>query len=114
MSNAHIEAVTPSSRPYMSREMAKALRPTEWIAAARRAVGGSRQVYRNTPVLIVDGDAVTVTGESYYFTTPSGKTRVQYPGAYKWRTVYHASTLCVEIGRDWRPSATRRDIALSR
>ncbi len=114
MSTAHIEAVTPSARPYMSRKMAEALRPSEWIAAARRAVGGSRGVYRNTPVTIVDSNEVTVTGESYCFTTPSGKTRVQYPGAYKWRTVYHASTLCVEIGRDWRPSVTRRDIELSR
>jgi len=105
MSTAHIEAVTPSSRPHMSRAMSKALRPSEWLAAARFVVG----VRANAPVRIVDGSEVRLVGESSYHTTPSGKTRVKFPNAYKWRTVYHASTLCVEIGRDWRPSVTRRD-----
>jgi hypothetical protein len=85
--------------------MSKALRPSEWLAAARVVVGARA----NAPVRIVDGVEVRIVGEGYYHTTPSGRTRVQYPGAYKWRTVYHASTLCVEIGRDWRPSVTRRD-----
>lgn len=31
-------------------------------------------------------------GRSYYWTTPSGKTIVRHPNAYKWPTVYHAST----------------------
>lgn len=40
-------------------------------------------------------------GESYYHTTPSGKTRVYHPSAYGWRTWYHPSTRHVAVGRDW-------------
>jgi hypothetical protein len=58
----------------------------------------------NIPIVEVDGDdPPREAGESFYWTTPSGKTRVSYPRAYGWRTVYHHSTLRVEVGRDWRP-----------
>ena len=54
------------------------------------------------PVMVVDGDAAPrVCGESYYWTTPSGKTRVHHPNAYGWRTLYWPSTLRVDVGRDW-------------
>jgi hypothetical protein len=42
-----------------------------------------------------------MAGESYYWTTPSGKTRIQYPASYRWPMQYHSSTLCVEVGADW-------------
>jgi hypothetical protein len=45
------------------------------------------------------------SGESYYWTTPSGKTRVRYPSAYRWPTVYHASTRVVTVGAEWLSSA---------
>jgi hypothetical protein len=61
-----------------------------------------QRVHHSIPVEIVDGDvAPRVAGESYYWTTPSGKTIVHHPSAYGWPTLYHASTLRVEVGRDW-------------
>lgn len=45
-------------------------------------------------------------GRSYYWTTPSGKTIVHHPNAYRWPTWYHASTRRVIVGSDWiRPTA---------
>jgi hypothetical protein len=41
--------------------------------------------------------AFEVRGQGGYHTTPSGKTIVHHPSAYKWRTVYHASTLEVNV-----------------
>jgi hypothetical protein len=41
------------------------------------------------------------TGRGYYFTTPSGKTEVRYPNAYGYPTLYHGSTLAVEVGDKW-------------
>lgn len=43
----------------------------------------------------------TVSGEGPYHTTPSGKTRVHSPSAYRWPTVYHASTLLISVGQKW-------------
>ena len=40
-------------------------------------------------------------GRGYYFTTPSGKTEVRYPNAYGYPTLYHGSTLAVEVGDKW-------------
>jgi hypothetical protein len=42
-----------------------------------------------------------IVGERGYHTTPSGKTVVTYPSAYKWRTVYHRSTARVEVSYMW-------------
>ena len=54
------------------------------------------------PIHIVEGAAEPqYLGECGYHTTPSGKTIVRHPNAYKWPTVYHGSTLRVEVGRDW-------------
>lgn len=70
--------------------------------AARRLCRKHAGAHLTCPVEMVPGRlAPRVVGESYYHTTPSGKTRVYHPNAYKWRTVYHCSTLCVEVGRDW-------------
>ena len=54
------------------------------------------------PIHIVEGAAEPqYLGECGYHTTPSGKTIVRHPNAYKWPTVYHCSTLRVVVGRDW-------------
>jgi len=60
-------------------------------------------VARDTrPVAIVEGDgAPRVAGDSYYWTTPSGKTIVHHHSAYGWPTWYHASTRRVEVGATW-------------
>lgn len=59
-------------------------------------------VRANMPVEIVDGDAPPkVCGEGFHWTTPGGKP-IRYPNAYKWEKVYHASTIRVEVGRNWR------------
>lgn len=52
--------------------------------------------------VIADGaSGPKTTGESYYFTTLSGKTRVYSPAAYGWRTRYWPSTISVEVGQLW-------------
>lgn len=66
--------------------------------AARAEVGA----HATCPVIVVEGNAAPkMTGESYYWTTPSGKTRVEHPNAYGWPTLYHNSTLAVEVGVGW-------------
>lgn len=82
-------------------------------AQAARLMAGARQ---NMPVQVVPGDtAPRQAGESYYWTTPGG-TLIRHPNAYRWPTVYHASTRRVEVGADWiarlarvRGGAFRRD-----
>lgn len=54
------------------------------------------------PVRIVDGNvAPRICGEGFYWTTPSGKTIIRHPSAYKWPKRYHASTRRVEVGREF-------------
>lgn len=54
------------------------------------------------PVFAIDGAAEPeLVGEGFYHTTPSGKTRVNHPNAYGWRTWYHHSTMRIEVGADW-------------
>lgn len=68
--------------------------------AARIAAGLHPRDTR--PVDVVPGDRrPREEGESYYFTTPSGKTRVRYPNAYKWPTMYWPSTRRVIVGQEW-------------
>ena len=56
----------------------------------------------NRPVEVVAGaSAPHFVGQSYYWTTPSGKTIVHHPNAYGYRTWYHHSTLAIEVGADW-------------
>jgi hypothetical protein len=89
-----------------------ALTPAEWLAAARRAA----DAHTTCPVRIVAGAlAPEVRGESYHWTTPGGAP-VRYPSAYSrafGRPVYHASTLRVVVGEDWRPTVSARDAALA-
>ena len=54
------------------------------------------------PIMTVGGDQPPrLEGESYYWTTPSGKTRVRHPNAYGWPTTYHRSTRRITVGVDW-------------
>ena len=63
------------------------------IAAAARA---------NCHVRVVSGDvAPRLVGRSYYWTTPSGKTVVRHPNAYRWPKLYWPSTRRVEVGEEW-------------
>lgn len=80
------------------------MKPLTSHALARAAVGcGSCD---RTPVEEEPGGAAPrVEGASYYWTTPSGKTVVRYPSAYKWPTRYHSSTRRVVVGVDWLAAA---------
>ena len=65
----------------------------------------------NHPVVEEPGNAAPrMDGESYYHTTPSGKTIVRHPNAYKWPTTYHASTLRVVVGSAWLDRALHDDV----
>jgi len=68
--------------------------------AARAHCG--RRAYASIPVEVIAGGAPpAVQGEGYYWTTPSGKTIVHYPSAYRWPKWYHRSTLRVVVGEQW-------------
>lgn len=56
-----------------------------------------------TTVDIIDGEsfAPALVGERGYFTTPSGKTVVEHPGSYGYRTIYHRSTRRITVGSLW-------------
>jgi hypothetical protein len=69
---------------------------------SRRIAREYAGAHRTMPVVVVDSDeAPHIVGEAAYHTTPSGKTIVRHPNAYKWRTVYHCSTHRVRVGRGW-------------
>lgn len=54
------------------------------------------------PIRVVPGrGAPRMAGSGPYHTTLSGKTVVHHPNAYKWRTLYHPSTLRIEVGAEW-------------
>ena len=57
------------------------------------------------PVVIIPDSTQAPKGEGsgFYYTTPSGKTIVQYPKAYGWRTRYHPSTYRITVGANWTP-----------
>lgn len=40
-------------------------------------------------------------GADGHYTTPSGKTRIYHPGAYKWKMKYHRSTRKIIVGQKW-------------
>ena len=76
----------------------------DWVSRAiKRRIDAPNHVY----VVVVEGSKKRenqkpkLVGNSGYHTTPSGKTIVNHPGAYGWRTVYHCSTERVEVGRNW-------------
>ena len=76
----------------------------DWV---RRAIKRRIDAPNYVDVVVLEGSKKRensrpkLVGNSGYFTTPSGKTVVAYPGAYGWRTVYHCSTERVEVGREW-------------
>ena len=56
----------------------------------------------HAPIRVVAGSRPPhETGEGFFYTTPSGKTRVHHPNAYKWRTLYHPSQRHVSVGAAW-------------
>jgi len=75
----------------------------DWVSRAiKRRIDAPNHVY----VVVVGGSKKRnsqpkLVGNPGYHTTPSGKTIVNHPGAYGWRTVYHCSTERVEVGREW-------------
>jgi hypothetical protein len=70
------------------------------VRSCVRSAAGQRGA--TMPIVVVPGSSrPSLEGEPGYHTTPSGKTRVHHPGAYKWRTLYHHSTQRVEVGAEW-------------
>jgi hypothetical protein len=64
----------------------------------------SKIAYGKAPICYVEGNqSPTLTGESYYWTTPSGRTRIEHPNSYGWPMRYHHSTRRISVGRDWAP-----------
>ncbi len=67
--------------------------------AVRAVLGLSNTRY---PIEFSDGfDEPQLRGHRQYWTTPSGKTVVRFPNAYKWPTKYHHSTLHIVVGAGW-------------
>ncbi len=65
-----------------------------------RQAAGTNQP--NIKIEIVPGNvAPHLAGRSYYWATPSGKTEVHHPMAYRWPAWYHASTRRVVVGAEW-------------
>lgn len=74
----------------------------------RRAIlRSANQTQTNIRIEVIPGIALApkTVGQSYYWTTPSGKTIVNHPSAYGWPTVYHASTRRVIVGEQWAAQA---------
>lgn len=68
----------------------------------RRMVRAYATNQTNIRIEVVPGNvAPHLAGRSYYWTTPSGKTEVHHPMAYRWPTWYHASTRRVVVGEQW-------------
>lgn len=75
----------------------------EVMAAVRAAIGVSGCPY---PIEMTEGDSPPeLHGKSHHWTTPGGKP-IHFPSAYRWRKVYHASTMHIRVGRKWVEAAT--------
>jgi hypothetical protein len=71
-------------------------------AAIVRKFVSVRVADRGTPTTYLAGmEKPFSTGESAYWTTPSGKTIVRHPSSYGWRCVYHCSTRENFAGAKW-------------
>lgn len=70
---------------------------------AARLAAGVNPGNNSYPVRVIPGGGLAprLLGHDYYWTTPSGKTIVHYPNAYRWPTVYHCSTRRVVVGEKW-------------
>jgi hypothetical protein len=70
---------------------------------------------RHTPIVVVDGaQAPQRCGTGYYWETPAGDI-CRHPNAYRrafGRPVYCASTVRVEVGREWLDSHRIPELAL--
>lgn len=74
--------------------------PREIKSLCRRLAGCCK--YDAVDVVMIPGSQEpTLCGRSYYWTTMSGRTEVQFPSAYGWPVWYHASTRHVTVGADW-------------
>ncbi len=73
----------------------------------RTILRSAGQSQANIKIEVIPGIALAprTVGQSYYWTTPSGKTIVHHPSAYRWPTWYHASTRRVIVGSDWLQAA---------
>jgi len=83
--------------------MSQTLTPSQ-----RRAIRQSaNESQKNISIEVIPGIALApkTVGQSYYWTTPSGKTIVNHPSAYGWPTLYHASTRRVVVGELWAAQA---------
>lgn len=79
----------------------RAMIMSKQVASLVRQIAGCSK-HDSVQVVMVPGSAAPhQRGESYYWTTPSGKTRVAHPNAYGWPTVYHASTRRIVVGAEW-------------
>lgn len=67
----------------------------------RQVTGANNQ----WPIKIIENSKLPpeIRGESYYFTTLSGKTVINHPSSYKWPMWYHNSTKHVVVGKEWFP-----------
>jgi hypothetical protein len=87
---------------------------TPYLRTALRRIVGCVRRGAPLPVEVIDDEgspiAPHLTGESAYYTTPSGKTIVLSPRSYGYRTVYHVSTRRVVVGETWLANALRSGI----
>jgi hypothetical protein len=73
------------------------------LSQRRAILRSANQPQTNIRIEVVPGIALAprTVGQSYYWTTPSGRTIVHHPQAYGYRTLYHASTRRVIVGEQW-------------
>jgi hypothetical protein len=65
----------------------------------------------NYPIeLKIGNQSPQYSGESYYYTTPSGKTIIRHPSAYRWPKVYHNSTQRITVGQQWVDKCQNRQV----
>jgi hypothetical protein len=81
---------------------------------ARRLARKAVRAHNTCPVrFLFNDDPPQLFGESWYYTTPSGKTRIRHPNAYHWPKSYHSSTLEVVVGVYWfRNQLSPEELAL--
>lgn len=86
-----------------SKTSAAPVETTPHQRTAARLAAGVNRGNNSYPVIVIRGGALAprLLGDDYYWTTPSGKTVVHYPGAYKWPTRYWPSTRRVVVGEYW-------------
>lgn len=73
---------------------------SEVLATVRKACGCSG---RSFPIIRAEDPVQSpkLQGESFYWTTASGRTRIKHPNSYRWPKTYHPSTLKIVVGQLW-------------